>query len=163
ASPRMLDTACYRGPPPALQALRRVHAPTPSTVRAGSRRCAGFTAPCDHRGMRVNTTAPLAAPLSLLLSLAAVAGAPAHAQAGAPAPAPTAVGTDTTPDSAERADSADTADTGRDLADSRRVAERLRETDGLADVTVTVRDGVAELQGVVLAPEDRERAAQVVE
>ncbi|MEN1972954.1 mechanosensitive ion channel domain-containing protein [Luteimonas sp. MJ204] len=114
----------------------------------------------------MNTTAPLAALLSLLLSLAAVAGAPAYAQASAPAPTPTAAGTGTTPDTAESADSADTADTadtGRDLADSRRVAERLQETDGLADVTVTVRDGVAELQGVVLAPEDRERAAQVVE
>ncbi|MGY0651272.1 mechanosensitive ion channel domain-containing protein [Luteimonas sp. A537] len=110
--------------------------------------------------MRVNTIAPLAALLSLLLSLAAVAGAPAHAQASAPAAAPTAAESVTSPVTAE---GVDTADAGRDLADSRRVAERLQETDGLADVTVTVRDGVAELQGVVLAPEDRERAVQVAE
>lgn len=50
----------------------------------------------------------------------------------------------------------------RDLVESQRLAQRLKEADGLGDVTVTVRDGVAELQGVVLAPEDRERAEQVV-
>ncbi len=50
----------------------------------------------------------------------------------------------------------------RDLVESQRLAQRLKEADGLGDVTVTVRDGVAELQGVVLAPEDRDRAEQVV-
>ena len=49
-----------------------------------------------------------------------------------------------------------------DVVESRRLAQRLQEADGLADVTVTVRDGVAQLHGVVLAPEDRERAEQVV-
>lgn len=49
-----------------------------------------------------------------------------------------------------------------DLEESRRVAQRLKEAEGLAGVTVTVRGGVAELQGEVLAPEDRERAEQLV-
>ena len=50
---------------------------------------------------------------------------------------------------------------GRDLLESRRLAQRLQEAEGLGGVTVTVQAGVAELQGVVLAPEDRERAEQV--
>jgi small-conductance mechanosensitive channel len=48
-----------------------------------------------------------------------------------------------------------------DLSDSSALARRLRETEGLGDVSVTVQDDVAELQGVVLVPEDRERAGQL--
>ena len=49
-----------------------------------------------------------------------------------------------------------------DLEESRRLAQRLKEAEGLAGVTVTVHNGVAELQGEVLAAEDRERAEQLV-
>jgi len=88
--------------------------------------------------MRIHALVP-----TLLLSLAlALAAAPAGARQD-PAPPPAA------------------EDAAGDLADSRRLAERLHATQGLAEVTVTVRDGVAELEGVVLAQEDRERAAQV--
>ena len=89
-------------------------------------------------GMRIHALAP-----TLLLSFTlALAAAPADARQD-PAPAAAA------------------EDVESDLAQSRLLAERLHETDGLAEVTVTVTDGVAELEGVVLAPEDRERAAQV--
>lgn len=49
----------------------------------------------------------------------------------------------------------------RDEAESRQLAERLHASSGLAGVTVTVRDGVAELEGEVLTLEDRDRAGQV--
>src|SRR5690606_8305842 len=49
-----------------------------------------------------------------------------------------------------------------DLAESRELARRLDGADGLSGVTVTVRDGVAELEGEVLDAGDRERAEQLV-
>ena len=97
--------------------------------------------------MRMNASASTIV-LLLSLALGLAAGMPAQAQDAQARDDGTAV-------------AAATGDTDRDLADSRRLAERLHDTHGLADVTVTVRDGVAELEGVVLAPEDRERAAQV--
>ena len=94
--------------------------------------------------------------LALLLAAGLSAGLPARAAQSVPQlPAPGEPVEPVTQD----ADAS--ADDGHDLAESRRLAERLHGTDGLAGVTVTVQDGVAELGGVVLAPEDRERAAQV--
>ncbi|WP_456999091.1 mechanosensitive ion channel domain-containing protein [Luteimonas sp. A534] len=101
----------------------------------------------------MNPTASLLA--ILLLSFALGTAAPAQAQDVAAPPV------EDTANAEAPVSEAGSGDTERDLADSRRVADRLREADGLADVTVTVRDGVAELEGVVLTPEDRERAAQV--
>ena len=92
--------------------------------------------------------------LSLLLALAPAAAQDASPPAGDGGPAASSA----TPDAPGDAGA---GGAGRDLADSRRLAQRLQEADGLADVTVTVRDGVAELQGVVLAAEDRARAEQV--
>ncbi|QDW67624.1 mechanosensitive ion channel family protein [Luteimonas granuli] len=80
--------------------------------------------------------------LILLLALASAAGVHVLARDAGAGPAPE-------------------ASTDADLAGSRDLARRLRETDGLRDVTVTVRDGVAELEGVVLDAGDRERAEQV--
>jgi small-conductance mechanosensitive channel len=82
--------------------------------------------------------------LILFLVLASTAGMHALARDAGTGPAPEA-----------------SADADADLARSRDLARRLRETDGLSDVTVTVRDGVAELEGVVLDAGDRERAEQV--
>lgn len=123
-----------------------------------SRLCADFTAPCDHCAMR--TTASIASTLlALLLLLLLAGGLPVHAAQSAP---PAAVpGEASDPVAGDAAEAAGAADDERDLAESRRVAQRLHATEGLAEVTVTVQDGVAELGGVVLAPEDRERAAQV--
>ena len=90
-------------------------------------------------GMRIHALVPT---LLLSLALALAAAAPAGARQDP-----------VSPPAAEDVES--------DLADSRRLAERLHATQGLAEVTVTVHDGVAELEGVVLAQEDRERAAQV--
>ena len=112
--------------------------------------------------MRIHVPAPTAL-MALLLALGLAAGMPAataQAMAQDIVPAQANEGQSTDPTAAV-ATTADSADSERDLADSRRLAERLHETDGLADVTVTVQDGVAELGGVVLAPEDRERAEQV--
>ncbi|MBB1471751.1 MULTISPECIES: mechanosensitive ion channel family protein [unclassified Luteimonas] len=85
-----------------------------------------------------------AASLVLAFLFAIAAGQPARAQA-ASAPDPTAV----------------TPDASADLAASRRLAQSLREVDGLQDVTVTVRGGVARLQGDVIDIEDRSLAEQV--
>jgi small conductance mechanosensitive channel len=92
--------------------------------------------------MRLHIPRPIA-PLLLFLTLL-LAGVPQALAQDASAPPPSeAVGTD------------------GDLAESRRLAQRLQDTEGLGDVSVTVHDGVAELQGVVLVAEDRERAAQL--
>lgn len=64
-------------------------------------------------------------------------------------------------DGADQAPASGSDSAAHDLVESRRLARRLQDTAGLADVSVTVHDGVAALQGVVLAPEDRERAEQV--
>src|SRR5690606_25888256 len=76
------------------------------------------------------------------------ADTPGDPRAAAPATAPAAV------DDAEGA--------AADLAESRELARRLDGADGLSGVTVTVRDGVAELEGEVLDAGDRERAEQLV-
>ena len=55
----------------------------------------------------------------------------------------------------------DAAGTGDDLASSRKLAQRLREVDGLQGVTVTVSSGVARLQGDVVEPGDLALAEQV--
>lgn len=55
--------------------------------------------------------------------------------------------------------SAPTAQADREL--SRQVGERLRGVDGLEDVTATVHDQVARLDGEVVEPEKREVAEQV--
>ena len=54
-----------------------------------------------------------------------------------------------------------TPDASADLAASRRLAQRLREVEGLQDVTVTVSGGVARLQGDVIDLGDRTLAEQV--
>ncbi|NLA69294.1 MAG: mechanosensitive ion channel [Gammaproteobacteria bacterium] len=112
------------------------------------------------RGMRLIALALLAFPAALAVAFAATA--PVLAQEPA-APAPTdAASASTSASAQDDAAARQQADAeARDLAESRRLAERLHGTEGLADVTVTVRDGVAELDGVVLAPEDRVRAGQV--
>lgn len=77
---------------------------------------------------------------------------------------PPALGQDTLPPgtAAAHAEAPAAADgAASDLERSRELAERLHEAEGLADVSVTVHDGVAELQGVVLGADDRERAAQL--
>lgn len=56
---------------------------------------------------------------------------------------------------------AGTPGAGADLVASRRLAQRLREVDGLQDVTVTVSGGVARLQGDVIEIGDRTLAEQV--
>ncbi|MBJ6980810.1 mechanosensitive ion channel domain-containing protein [Luteimonas sp. MC1572] len=56
---------------------------------------------------------------------------------------------------------AGTPGAGADLVASRRLAQRLREVDGLQDVTVTVSGGVARLQGDVIDLGDRTLAEQV--
>ncbi len=105
--------------------------------------------------MRADTIRTLAT--SLLLSLALSMGvAQVHAQDTVDEPGATAVR-----EAPEAAD-APAENSAEGIVESRRVARRLQEADGLADVTVTVRGGVAELQGVVLSPEDRERAEQLV-
>ncbi|WP_165942236.1 mechanosensitive ion channel family protein [Luteimonas arsenica] len=105
--------------------------------------------------MRADTIRTLAT--SLLLSLALSMGvAQVRAQDTVDEPGVTAVR-----EAPEAAD-APAEDSAEGIVESRRVARRLQEADGLADVTVTVRGGVAELQGVVLSPEDRERAEQLV-
>src|SRR5690606_30279680 len=95
---------------------------------------------------------PVAAPTS-----AAAAEATPEAALDVPRDVPSDASGDVSGD----APGAVAADPARDLVESQRLAQRLKEADGLADVTVTVRDGVAELEGVVLAPEDRERAEQL--
>lgn len=102
--------------------------------------------------MRTRFSGPLAA---LLFTLALAVGAASAQVAAPPAGLPDASGL---PDPADPPDAAQGV--SADLLESRRLAQRLQDT-GLAEVSVTVRDGVAELQGVVLAPEDRERAEQV--
>lgn len=103
-----------------------------------------------------------------LLALSLATGARARAQAVPPADAGEERAAETVDGAADAvaiADDvpgdADPEATSSDQVESLRLAERLHETDGLSAVTVTVQDGVAELQGVVLDAADRERAAQV--
>jgi small conductance mechanosensitive channel len=82
----------------------------------------------------------VAAGLALALPVSAMASATPASASTAPAPSPEA-----------QAD--------REL--SRRVGARLRDVDGLEDVTATVHDQVARLDGHVVEPEKREVAEQV--
>ena len=108
--------------------------------------------------MRSNITWILAA----LLLPATLACAGAEAQDAQPPPARAVpAGTDAQQDDPGGLAGSPVADPA-DLEASRRLAQRLEEAEGLAGVTVIVRDGVAELQGEVLAPADRERAEQLV-
>lgn len=93
-------------------------------------------------------------PLLFVLALATSPPASLAQEVGAPPspPEPTQEQASAPPDAAPPAD---------DLAESVAIARRLQEAEGLADVSVTVRDGVAQLEGMVLTEEDRTRAAQV--
>ena len=114
--------------------------------------------------MRSDLTRTLIA--ALLLSLALSTGMPQALAQDNPEPPAAAEAGETAEDTGTSTGTAAAGESengeAQDLAESQRLAQRLHEADGLADVTVTVRDGVAELQGVVLAPEDRERAEQVI-
>src|SRR5690606_21124121 len=135
----------YRGGRPRVQVRGQA---------CGGRAGAAFTAPCEHGSMRNRLSGPLAA---LLFTFALGIGV-ASARDAAPVPPAAGTASDTIVGAGAALDAAEGP--SAELLESRRLARRLQDT-GLADVSVTVRDGVAELQGVVLAPEDRERAEQV--
>ena len=93
---------------------------------------------------------PLKIVAALVLSLV-MAALPFAAAAAPPAPA--------TPGTVD--DVVATVETSTELAASQSLARRLQRIDGLEGVTVTVRDGVARLDGQVIDVEDRVLAAQI--
>src|SRR5690606_38587842 len=87
------------------------------------------------------------------VAAAPVDGEARRARAAAAPPAPATPGTVD--------DVVATVETSTELAASQSLARRLQRIDGLEGVTVTVRDGVARLDGQVIDVEDRVLAAQI--